>query len=95
MELTKTLSDVKATLTRKLTISVKNLIAQTDTNLENLVVILNTLQSDGIIRLASAKGCSGSCTSCPSCFKSEYMNLTGDEIVISMISHGESDYAGD
>lgn len=91
MELTQAFLDVKATLTHHLTISVKNLVAQTNTNMENLSLILNTLQSDGIIRLASSKSCSGTCTSCPSCFESANKTFTGDEIVISMISSSEND----
>ncbi|HEX3020435.1 MAG TPA: FeoC-like transcriptional regulator [Chitinispirillaceae bacterium] len=95
MELTAALSQVKSTLATKPLISVKNLVDQSKTSLDQLADILNILLSQGKIRMASAKGCSNTCTSCPTCFQGTDQNLTGNEIVISMISNMQYLHADD
>ena len=72
--------------------SVSNLMNGMQIALDDIMPELNSLQSDGLVRIAKGGGCSGSCGDCSSCdAESETTDFPASAIVISTHKNEEDD----
>ncbi len=66
-------------------ISINNMAFRLNKDLNELLPVLDVLQKNKVIRIATSKTCASSCSSCKTCIPDNHAQYSGDEIIISLI----------